>query len=285
MATVKMTVGDWIQVRDNPRQRNTERHLAKAKHLMKPHPTHAFVAAAKLPDGTLIKLDGHTRALAWERRMVDRPAHVEVTVIPVKSVEEAKELYTHYDSKNALETATDRISGGFNEIGFEPKSALLRSGRIGSALRVAWIAAHGWAKDSAARDTYQMVNEFAAEILALDDMELGKSAASSGIIAAFVLSYRKYGDECLPFWHAVFGNGGVKANGQMDAVQALSELLLQRKGLHGQSAAMDICARALHAYEKYRNSEMLSMVPRPLDLQSYIARKPVKKVVSLRAAE
>lgn len=281
MSSVRMTVSDWIGVPDNPRQRDTERHAAKAKHLMTPAPTHSHVAAAKLPNGSLVKLDGHTRALLWERRQVARPTHVEVTVIPVKSMDEAKDLYAHYDSKDALETATDKISGGFNEISFKPESALLKSGRIGSALRLGWVVLKGWSKDTAPQNTYDMVNEFAAEILALDDMKLGKRAASTGIITAFLLSYRKYGDECVEFWRAVFADVGTKANGTMDAIQALNELILQRKGCHGQSAALDLCARALHAYEKYRNNEMLGIVPRPLNLSAYLA-KGSSKVVPLK---
>jgi len=277
MSSIRMTCDEWIKVPDNPRQRDTERHAAKAKHLLVLSPTHVHVSAAQLPDKSLIKLDGHTRALVWGRRIAKRPPYVEVAIIPVSSLEEAKALYGHYDSKDALETATDKISGGFNEIGFQPKSGLLKSGRIGSALRIAWVALKGWSKESAPKDTYQMVNEFAEEILALDDMELSKSAATSGIIAAFLLSYRKHGDECVAFWRAVFADAGTKANGQMDAVQALNELILQRKDRHGGSAMTDLCARALHAYEKYRNEELLGIVPRPLNLSGYLTKKPGKK--------
>lgn len=281
MSSLKMSVADWIAVQDNPIQRDTERHASKAKHLLTPSPTHAHVSAAKLPDGTLIKLDGHTRALLWARNAVPRPPHVECAVIPVKTIAEAKDLYTHFDSKDAVETATDKISGGFRDIGFEPKSGLLKSGQVGSALRIAWIVVYGYSKEKTAKNTYQMVNEFAEEILALDDLELGKRAAFGGIIAAFLLSYRKYGEECLPFWRAVFGNAGTKINGQMDAVQALNELMLNRKLTYGSSAMMDLCARALHAYEKYRDEEMLGIVPRPMNLTGYLAKKP-GKVVGLR---
>lgn len=281
MPSLKMSVSDWIAVRDNPRQRDTERHAAKAKHLLTPAATHRYVAAAKLPNGHLIKLDGHTRALLWSRHAVARPSDVEVTIIPVKTEEEAKALYGHYDSTNALETATDKISGSFNEIGFTPESALLRSGRIGSALRIAWVAVKGWGKEAAAKDTYEMVNEFAAEILALDEMRLPKAAAQGGVIAAFLLCYKRYGEECRDFWRAVFANAGTKINGQMDGVQALNELMAQRRGMHGGSAMMDMCCRALHAYEKYRNDEMLSIIPRPLNLTGYLTKKPTQRSLKI----
>ncbi len=77
MATVKkMLVEDWIKVTPNPIQRDTEKHAAKAKHLLTPHPTHSVVHAAELPNGKLIKLDGHTRALIWKRKDVVPPVQV-----------------------------------------------------------------------------------------------------------------------------------------------------------------------------------------------------------------
>lgn len=277
MTTMKMTVEEWIKVQDNPRQRDTERHALKAKHLYEPQPTHAFVAAAKLPNGTLIKLDGHTRAYMWKRRMVGAPRGVEVNILPVKSAEEAAELYTHYDNQSAVETATDRTFGGFREIGFKPQSVLLRSGRVGNALRLAWIGVHGYAKGQQARNSYQIINEFSEEILALDELQLGKSAATTGIIGAFLLSYRKHGSAIVPFWRAVFANSGTKANGQMDAVQAVNELMLARKGNYGSSAATDVMARALHAVEKWLMGDMLAIIPRPLDIGTYLTRKEAKR--------
>ena len=70
MTVRKMTVAEWIKVEDNPIQRDTEHHAAKAKHLLTPLPSHAFVFACELPNGKLIKLDGHTRALLWQRGQV-----------------------------------------------------------------------------------------------------------------------------------------------------------------------------------------------------------------------
>jgi len=278
MSTIKMTVDDWIAVEDNPRQRDTERHAAKARHLKQFSPTHAFVAAAKLPSGKLVKLDGHTRALLWKRKELDRPKAVEVSIVPAKSMDEVKELYTHYDNIGAVEIATDKVSGAFREINFQPKSTLLKTGRIGSALRTAMVGVGGWSAREQDFNVYRAINEFACEILALDDLNLGKGSASTGIIAAFLLSYRKHGESVIPFWSAVFANAGTKANGQMDGVQALNELMMQRRGMYGGQNVLDLCARALHACEKWLNGDSLSMIPRPLDLTSYITRKEKRLV-------
>lgn len=278
MKTVKLTIEQWIEVQDNPRQRDTERHAAKAKHLLTWQPTHAAVSAAELPNKKLVKLDGHTRAFVWDRKIVVPPVkHVECSIYPVKTLEEAKQLYTHFDNQVAVETAVDRAFGGFREIKFEPESALLRSGRIGSALRYAWIGIYGYAKENQPENSYAMINEFAEEILALDEMNLSRGAATTGIIAAFILSYRKHGAAVVPFWRSVFANSGTKANGQMDAVQALNELMLSRRGAYGSSAATDIMARALHAVEKWLVGDMLSIIPRPLDITTYLTKKTTKR--------
>lgn len=61
--TLRMPLGIWFAMPDNPRQRDTENRAraASRKHLQSPHPTHRNVSAAQLPDGRLVKLDGHTR--------------------------------------------------------------------------------------------------------------------------------------------------------------------------------------------------------------------------------
>jgi len=56
----KMAIGAWIGVRTNPSQRD---HInRRAAHLDRLELQHFMVAAAQLPDETLVKLDGHTRA-------------------------------------------------------------------------------------------------------------------------------------------------------------------------------------------------------------------------------
>src|SRR5260370_461566 len=61
---IELTVAEWLEIPDNPRQRDTERHLQRAKHLMTPAPTHRRVAMAQATtDDRRWKLDGHTRAI------------------------------------------------------------------------------------------------------------------------------------------------------------------------------------------------------------------------------
>ena len=81
MPTIRMSVDEWIKVKANPRQRDTEKHAAKAKHLLTPSPDHAHVSAARLPNETLVKLDGHTRALLWKRGTVPALRIYQLTTI------------------------------------------------------------------------------------------------------------------------------------------------------------------------------------------------------------
>lgn len=275
MPTKKMTVSEWIKVQDNPIQRDTERHAAKAKHLMTPLAIHAIVYAARLPDNKLVKLDGHTRALLWKRNQVRHPSEIECNIIDVASMDEAKALYRTLDSKEALETIRDKISGAFSELNFVPESGLLKSGSIANALRLCWNVKYnssisgGHSREG--YDLYSCVQEFSSEIFALDSFDAKSSQATSGIIAAFILTNRKHGATIIPFWRAFWGDGGEKKGGFMDPVQSLNELVLQRQGRsHGGSAVADMACRAVMAAEKWLLDEDMKTIPKPYDLTGYI---------------
>jgi hypothetical protein len=72
--------------------------------LRQPSLAHLQVNAAQLPDGMMIKLDGHTRAELWRLNPDLAPEKVLSAVYQVKSVEEANELYHHFDNKVAVDT-------------------------------------------------------------------------------------------------------------------------------------------------------------------------------------
>lgn len=291
--TRTMTVREWIAVPDCPIQRDTERHAARATHLMTPLSIHSIVYAAELPDKSLVKLDGHTRALLWKKNQVKHPAEITVILLPVKDMEEVKQLYQTLDSKDALETQRDKVSGAFGNLGFSPDSPLLQRGSITTALRMSYVAMMGGnvqdagyrRKVSAAKgttkgmpDIYVLIYEFQNELFALDSF--GANHIPSGVITAFILTYRKYGKRIAPFWTALFGNGGEKMGGKMDAVQALAELMLQRKGrTAGSSATYDLASRAVNAAEKWLENEYFSSIPRPIDITNYIANVKPSEVL------
>ena len=305
----KMLVEDWIAVAPNPIQRDTERHLAKAKHLHTPMPTHSVVSAAELPGGKLIKLDGHTRALGWKRKMFPAPVQVLVNIFPVKDLKEAEDLYKTLDSKAAVETTRDKVSGAYNRHNFEPQSDLLQSGGIVSGLRLAYgiliggsaktFAAGGAAErgpngkdkrsarqiSTASIDEYLLINEWSYELHMLDGFGLRRGDITSGVLGAFLVSARKYGHRVTPFWTGVFGNGGSRTGGQMDGVQAVHELILANRGKsgHGNNRMhiADVAARCLNALEKWLKDEWLYTSPRPMDTLGYLTgyEKPNEKLI------
>lgn len=295
----KLLVEDFIKIPDNPIQRDTEKHAAKARHLRTPHPTHSVVHVAELPSGKLVKLDGHTRALLWKRKDVPAPVQVTAIMYSVKDMAEAEQLYKDFDSKDALENTRDKVFGAFHRHNFEAQSPLLQSGGLTYALRIAYgvmlggsvksgqagIGKHdgdGSARSIVAKmDIYGMIDEFSYELHALDGFGLAPGDASSGIIAAFCVSYRRYGHKITPFWTGVFGGRGSKIDGQMDAIQATLELVLARRGAYGGKAATDIAARALRAVEAWLKDDMFYRVPTPLDTTGYLVgyEKPNERLI------
>lgn len=301
----KMMVSDWIAVEDNPIQRDTERHAAKAKHLKVFHPTHSVVSAAELPSGKLIKLDGHTRALMWRRKEIPAPTQVTVVCYQVKDKAEAESLYKDFDSRAALETTADKVSGAYNKHNFDPQSDLLLSGNIVSGLRMAYgVLIGGTVKTFTAggagergekskdrrsekqletirADEYFLINEWSYELHMLDGFKLARGQITSGIIGAFLVSARKYGHKVTPFWTGVFGNGGSRTGGQMDGVQAVHELILSSKGKSGRMHTADMAARSLNALEKWLKEEWLTSSPRPIDTAGYLVgfEKPNERLI------
>jgi len=118
--TIEMDVDDFIKIKGNPSQRDTEHHAIKAKkkHLSKFHPSHVRVAIAIL--GSIkYKLDGHTRALLWDAGELKAPEIVYVDVFKVETKDELSSLYLTFDNKDATETVADQISGAIRFMGID----------------------------------------------------------------------------------------------------------------------------------------------------------------------
>jgi hypothetical protein len=299
----KMLVKDWIAVKDNPIQRDTERHALKAKHLRTFHPTHSVVHAAELPDGKLYKLDGHTRALLWKRKEVEAPLQLQVIVYPAKTMQEVEQLYQDFDSRDALETTKDKVSGAYHKYDFDPQSGLLQSGNLVAALRMCQgVLMGGSVKTSQATggdgrsprqmsvakaSVYELIAEWQYELHALDGFGLRQGQITGGIIGAVLISYRRYGHEVTPFWTGVFGNKGNKIGAEMDGIEAVSQLIAIGKGrTWTKMKTADTAARALMALEKYRKEELLGRMPSPMDTTGYLEghKKPAERLIKAKKA-
>lgn len=244
METRKMTVSQWASILNNPRQRDTDAHAAKAckKHLKSPSPTHCKVSAARLPGGDLVKLDGHTRSLLWSDGRLACPAVVECDIYPVNSMDEAKELYTHFDSHDSVENSRDKLAGAFRESGIAPTSCLILSGGFTSAINKLF-------PDQT--PIYKMVKPWKREIEELDAFGFSKNMKSGFILGSLVL-LRVRGARITPFLNAVALDDGTKTQGGRDGVEAYLSYTKEMTGKStGEKAVTDIAGALITCAEGY----------------------------------
>lgn len=229
-----MTPAQWAAIPDNPIQRNTEKHLAGATHLLTPQKAHADVMMGVTPDGKRRwKLDGHTRSLLWSRRPDLAPEKVYVRIHEVADEAEAEKCYGHYDNKAALETASDKLSGAFHKVGWAPKSSFLQRGALTTGIARASMIADGYqAATNVARtrpeynDIYQQMPRWLPELQILDgfDISNGNKRWPSAVVTTALLTMRRY-PRSVEFWRRYAENAGIKTATHADGVEVLSYAL------------------------------------------------------------
>lgn len=248
---VRMTPQQWIAVADNPRQRNTERHLKSAKHLLNPSSAHAHVHMAICGDKSW-KLDGHTRALLWSQQPSLAPETIHVVCHYVDSEDEAKELYTHFDNLKAAESSQDKVSGAYREIGFEPQSWLLKRGAITSAIRRADNISEGRTGNTSPFDIYELIHRWKAELTLFDSIDPQEVRFDQITVIAALITLRKHRDKALEFWRLFNLDAGTKIDDEIDAIEALNRLMKDKP-----STKVDIfysVSRAISCYESWRRN-------------------------------
>jgi len=226
---IEMTAAEWAAIPDNPIQRNTELHARRAKHLRNPSPFHRFVDMAVLPDGTRFKIDGHTRSWLWEQRQIPIPETVIVDCWSVPDVNAVELLYGHRDNPMAAETSVEQLTGAVKLYGLDFETAFLRAGQFGSGLKRAYFHVKGQARPEQWRElplTFAAIEMFQEELMWLDGLGPVQRRWPGGLITGFLVTMRRAGEAGLEFWQAYSDNKGVKMEGRMDAVQALSEEVL-----------------------------------------------------------
>lgn len=250
--TARMSVAHWIAMPDNPRQRDTERHAKKAINwLASPSPAHLVVHAARLDDGTLVKLDGHARAYLWACGKIQIPVALRVQFYRVRDLAAAAELYTHFDNARAVESSADRAFGAMRQIGLEAKGSFIRRCRFGDALRLAQCYSHGMVhRDSELRE-YELVREWNKELELLDTLDPVPRQFPGPLITAFVMSVRRRGGKAEDFWLKYKTEEGNRAGKERDPVQALIELMLTNRNSRAKLAAYELCGKALSAVEAF----------------------------------
>ena len=252
MAVIQMSVSDWIDVPDNPRQRNTEKRAtnAKKKHLAKYEKIHRYVFAATKNDAIICKLDGHTRALLWQRGELETPddGKVDVMLIDVKTIDEAKRIYDMIDANPTVKKPSDNIYGACRELGFKLDSPLLRGCAFATQLKIATTGKRF------SGEVYQMVGEWKKELQQLDSLAL--TSHNTILIAVILVAIRKDGiEKAGQFFKLLDTNSGLKTTKGYDGVESLSRVMAIRRA-EGRTAGyenlMQICGQAWSAYENWK---------------------------------
>ena len=228
-----MTPGEWAEVPDNPRQRDTESRAAKARHLNVLEAAHTLVHMAEWvgndhADGGRCKLEGHTRALKWMQSPEIAPESVDVRVYVVDSIEEAKRLYGHFNSKEEGERAHDRLFGALRESGIVPASDFVRKAKFSNAVNMAYTfyEEHGRPKQP---QMYDKVAFFRDEIVLLDGIAGASKRMIGPVVCCFLMATRKHGHVVVDFFQRYILDGGTKDGRRKDCVQLFSDVMAEMR--------------------------------------------------------
>lgn len=280
--TYKISVADWLTVPRCSIQRN-EYIRGRRPHLKELVEAHQSVTMAIFPDGTMMKIDGHSRADKWRKGTLPRPEYLSVTVYSLPDLDAVERIYCYYDSTDAVKKAPDTVQSGLYKAGLEPKTPWLVSGQFGHALGMAADWSHSQINT---KDKIALVREFSSEITKVDTLLLHKKRVPSAFFAAVILSVRKHGDKALPFWGMVNAATGTDVGGKKDAVKYLLEFInieRARGQMAGYANNDRQIAFALGAVERFLKGNKTAMrAPDSVRKDSYIP-VPQRRVKSVRA--
>jgi len=225
---VTMTPAEWSEVPDNPRQRDTEARLSKAKHLNALEAAHTLVHMAEW-DGGRCKLEGHTRSLKWMQSPEIAPETIDVRVYVVDGIDDAKRLYGHFNSKEEGERAHDRLFGALRENGITPSSDFVRKAKFSNAVSMAYTfyVEHSRPKPVS---VYEKVAYFREEIVQLDGIAGASKRLIGPVVCCFLLSLHKHAgqvEKVIDFFRRYINDGGYKEGRRKDCVQLFSDVMAE----------------------------------------------------------
>lgn len=255
-----LTVGEWSDVETNPRQRDTERHAKRARHLKTWHPDHALVVMAALPDGKRYKIDGHTRAYLWTNDFPP-PLGTEIfaTVWACPSRAEVMSLYDVHDNQAATESKLEKIFGAMRQYDVQFSSPLLASGNgLITGITLPSELAYG-GEHSNINGGFK---SWLPELKLLDEVgPTGNKLFPAPMLAAAILILRRHGRNAIPFLYSYAHGQGTKSAGAVDAVEALTryvEKVRAEKCLHGRTNGMALIGRAFRCYDRHVSGETIT---------------------------
>ncbi len=273
---VKISVSDWIKIKDNPQQRDTVAHARKAQknHLIEYCETHSRVAAAELPSGTRYKLDGHTRSYLWEHELLDKPEMLICDIYHVKDREQAVKLYEHFDNSSAVDTAGDKLSSALNYHKVSIVSPLWKNSGVNTALKALYTdRTNGIAKV----DVKDAMRPFVKALNFIDTCGFRHTEFPAPVFCAMLLTVVRDGNGALSFWEAYAKDEGKKTPKNMDAVYACTQKIRDlRDNLEfvrgSRRACFLVVPKLLPIYEKW-NGKLFSRYPKPEgDYKHYVLK-------------
>lgn len=253
---ISMTPEEWFNIEDNPRQRDTEHHANYATHLRSPAPTHYAVEVCKLPNGRLIKIDGHTRGFLWHEGRLLPPEVVVARCWLVPDLEAAKDLYTLFDNQKAAENLSDKLHGAKREFGLEFTSTMLSGDKFGSGLATAHST---WFDSKYRSNPYELLPQWKKELALLDACDPHVTDFIVPVFAASLILLRIDREGATNFITAFATDAGTKDKGNIDAVEAfriaLSNIKAKRQ-MFGAVSHRKIMKLMISMYEAYGRNQI-----------------------------
>jgi hypothetical protein len=264
---LEMPVAAWVALADHPRQRDTLRQAAKShwklarRALGAIAESHRWVIGAEL-DGTLYKVDGHTRGYLWNVGKLKPPASVYVTIYRCKTRAELIDLYGTFDSQAAVEKQQDRVTGAMRQLHLNFQSKRLRYGAITDALSIA-LRGVARGKDAFGNqyedfDVYAAMELFTPELRLLDAVDPQPDIFHTGVIAAALLSLALDARSIEFFLKVSNPKGKKKEEPPFDPMQWIRWLMKNTREQGTGRAKItqeDICATVLGAVEIWKKGD------------------------------
>lgn len=273
----EITIEELFDIEDCPRQRDTAKRAARAKHLDLLFPTHLVVSIAELPNGRRIKLDCHTRLYKWASGSTPMPERLLAIVFQVDNMEQALALYTHFDNEVAKETAADKVCGAIRQHSIEVASPFLGDGRLGTPVRYMQralrVAGYPGIPDTKSQEfMYTMIAILAEQIMALDSIDPKANKFRGPLATTFMLAHRKHGDIVIPFFKAVNDNAGAEEDGMFCPLQGVKKVFNNTSG-GGQSEHMVRVGKVLRLMEtwlKGKRGLCYKKLPNQIEAYAYL---------------
>ena len=276
---LSMSYQEWVALPDHPRQRNTEMHARRARrsHLKKDDPVHQDVLALQGPDGVLYKLDGHTRTFLWESGHLKKPKTLRVNLRIADSLQSFMDAYYKVDTGGAGKSSAQNLYGMCQERGLQFQSTKLRNGYFTSALDVAW----GSRTRQMENATFaHKLDDWKEELLLADSCGI-RNKDKNGVVAAMLLSFRRYGDVVKPFWEGYIQDRGMKFGKEKDAVEAAAEAVRNSEVLGSQSL-LDLVERLLSCVVAWKEGRIFKLPARPTKIAGFRSKAEAAKVRRLQ---